>query len=479
MPRGRILYVHAQGGGADGLCSMLKPLSVQIELVHCVQAAIDILGQRRFHAVIAKLEGANGENGEDDLLRLLQNREDRTPVIVVTEQTGLGFTQRLHSAGVFDIMVMPADRQAFVGGIRRALLRSGLIFPPENVPPVPDKTVRQFPFLIGASESMQEVLHRIAKAAEADANVCVLGETGTGKELVARAIHYSSARVNRPMMVFDCTAVPEGLMESEMFGHVKGSFTSAVADRDGMFQLANGGSLLLDEIGELGLPLQAKLLRVIQSREVRKVGGREPIKVDVRIIAATNKDLAEMASVGTFREDLFYRLDVLSITVPPLRERKDDIPLLVDHFVEKFNRHNQKQIHGVHPKTMGAFLRYHWPGNVRQLENCIERAAVLADGPLLTVEDPSHIMRPARVTRDAAPISDESSWPLNLKEAEKVLMLRALRTVGGDKTRAAELLGISLRTLYYKLKGFDGAEIPAARRMECGSAELSPAPKVR
>ena len=201
--------------------------------------------------------------------------------------------------------------------------------------------------------------------------------------------------------------------------------------------------------------------------------------MDVRIIAATNKNLAEMASVGTFREDLFYRLDVLSITVPPLRERKDDIPLLVDHFVEKFNRHNQKQIHGVHPKTMGAFLRYHWPGNVRQLENCIERAAVLADGPLLTVEDPSHIMRPARVTRDAAPISDESSWPLNLKEAEKVLMLRALRTVGGDKTRAAELLGISLRTLYYKLKGFDGAEIPAARRMASESAEMSSVPKVR
>lgn len=479
MPRGRILFLSAQAGEADGLYSLLKPLPVQIEIVHGVPAAIEILGQRKFHTIVVKLEGASGENGENDLLRFLQNREDRMPVIVVTEQADADLAQRLHSAGVFDVMVMPADRHAFVGGIRRALLRSGLIFPQEIVPPAPDKPVRQFPYLVGTSEAMQEVLRRIAKAADADANVCVFGETGTGKELVARAIHYSSARVKRPMMVFDCTAVPEGLMESEMFGHVKGSFTSAVADRDGMFQLADGGSLLLDEIGELGLPLQAKLLRVIQSREFRKVGGREFIKVDVRIIAATNKNLAEMASVGTFREDLFYRLDVLSITVPPLRDRKDDIPLLVDHFIEKFNRHNQKQIHGVHPKTMGALLRYHWPGNVRQLENCVERAAVLADGPMLTIENPSHILRPARNAEEAVVGSDEPSWPLNLKEAEKVLMLRALRSVGGDKIRAAELLGISLRTLYYKLKGLDGAEIPLARRPASDPAEFSSAPKGR
>jgi len=326
---------------------------------------------------------------------------------------------------------------------------------------------------------MQVVLRRIAKAAEADANVCVCGETGTGKELVARAIHYSSRRANRPMMVFDCTAVPEGLMESEIFGHVKGSFTSAVADRDGMFQLANGGSLLFDEIGELGLPLQAKLLRVIQTREFRKVGGKEPIKVDLRIIAATNRNLAEMATVGTFREDLFYRLDVLSIKVPPLRERKEDIPLLVDHFIEKFNRHNEKQIHGVHPKTMGALLRYHWPGNVRQLENCIERASVMADGPMLTIEDTSHLVRSARITEEAVAGSGEVSWPLNLKEAEKVLMLRALRSVGGDKTRAAELLGISLRTLYYKLKGLDGAETSTPGRAVHAQAELSSMSNVR
>jgi len=479
MPRGRVLYVSSREGKADGLCAMLKPLPVRIDIVHGVQAAIDVLGERRFHAVVAALEGASEGKEEDELLRSLQKRQDRTPVIVVTDQADAGLAQRLHSAGAFDIMIMPADRHAFVGCIRRALLRSGLLFPKEDVLPVGDKPARHFPFLVGASEPMQEVLRQIAKAADAEANVCVIGETGTGKELVARAIHYSSARANRPMMVFDCTAVPEGLMESELFGHVKGAFTSAVADRDGMFQLADGGSLLLDEIGELGQPLQAKLLRVIQSREFRKVGGREPIKVDVRIIAATNRNLADMASAGTFREDLFYRLDVLSITVPPLRERKDDIPLLVDHFIAKFNSHNQKQIQGVHPKTMGALLRYHWPGNVRQLENCIERAAVLADGPTLSMEDPARSLRPARTNEGAAAGSDESSWPLNLKEAEKMLMLRALRSVGGDKSRAAELLGISLRTLYYKLKGLDGVEIPAARKMASDPMELAPIPGAR
>jgi len=275
------------------------------------------------------------------------------------------------------------------------------------------------------------------------------------------------------MMVLDCTAVSGGLMESEMFGHVKGSFTSAVADRDGVFQLAHGGSLLLDEIGELGLPLQAKLLRVIQYREFRKVGGKDPIKVDVRIIVATNRNLAEMARTGTFREDLLYRLEVLSITMPPLRERKEDIPLLIDHFIEKFNRHNQKQIHGVRPKTVGALLCYDWPGNVRELENCIERAAVMTDGPMVSIEEPTQLLRPGDLAEQAPVGSNDPSWPLNFKEAEKMVLLRALRSVGGDKTRAAELLGISLRTLYYKLKELDGAEIPRLRRMPFGRAELS------
>jgi two-component system response regulator AtoC len=309
-----------------------------------------------------------------------------------------------------------------------------------------------------------EVFRLIAKVAEADTNVCVYGESGTGKELVARAIHYSSHRSGRPLIVCDCAAIPEGLMESEMFGHVKGSFTSALADRDGVFQLANEGSLFLDEIGELGVPLQAKLLRVIQSREFRKVGGKDSIKVDVRIIAATNKNLTEMVNAKAFREDLFYRLDVLSLTLPPLRDRKEDIPILVDHFIQRFNRHNQIQINGVSPKTMGALLRYHWPGNIRELENCIERAAVMSDGDTLNLEDLSQYLRPVRgLDREPVP-SDDNVLPLNLKDAERELILRALRGAEGDRVQAAKALGISVRTLYYKLKGIEGVDIPAAGR---------------
>ncbi len=260
------------------------------------------------------------------------------------------------------------------------------------------RSLPHFPGLVGSSKAITEVLWRISKVVESESNVCIYGESGTGKELVARAIHYSGRRANWPFIVLDCAAIPEGLMESEVFGHVRGAFTSAVSDRDGVFELANGGTLILAEVAELSLPLQAKLLRVIQNREFRKVGGKHPIKVDVRIIAATNKDLKAMVAAGTFRQDLFYRLEVLPLPLPPLRERKKDIPLLVDHFIQKFNRNNKKQIRCVSPATLDLLLRYHWPGNIRELENCIERAAVLADGDILDMPDLSETLQllPAR-----------------------------------------------------------------------------------
>jgi DNA-binding NtrC family response regulator len=300
---------------------------------------------------------------------------------------------------------------------------------------------------------MNEVLARIAKLAKADTNVCIYGESGTGKELVARAIHYSGPRADHPLIVLDCAAIPEGLMESEMFGHVKGSFTSAISDREGVFQLADGGTLFLDEVAELPLPLQAKLLRVIQCREFRKVGGKHPIKVDIRIIAATNKDLRQMASNGKFREDLYYRLEVIPLLLPPLRQRKEDIPLLVDHFIQKFNRNNAKQIRGVSSRTMGVLLRYHWPGNIRELENCVERAAVMSDGDILDVTDLNQVLRPTNLGTAPIPMDHGGeSWPRSLRDTERDLILKTLRNLQGNRTRAAEILGISLRGLHYKLK---------------------------
>jgi transcriptional regulator with PAS, ATPase and Fis domain len=316
---------------------------------------------------------------------------------------------------------------------------------------------------------MKEILARVAKVAEADTNTCIYGESGTGKELVARAIHYSGPRAQRPLIVLDCAAIPEGLMESEMFGHVRGAFTSALSDREGLFQLADGGTLFLDEIAELSLPLQAKLLRVIQCREFRKVGGQTPIKVDVRIISATNKDLRGLMGAGTFREDLFYRLEVVPITLPPLRDRKEDIPLLVNHFIEKFNRNNKKQIRGVTSRTMGAFLRHDWPGNIRELENCIERAAVMADGEVLDPFDLTPILRSAEGSGTQGPNGPSLSSPRSLKDVERDLILKTLESVNGNRTRAAGLLGISLRGLHYRLKSLKqevGAVVKKAQRAD-------------
>jgi two-component system response regulator AtoC len=296
---------------------------------------------------------------------------------------------------------------------------------------------------------MQAVLGWIGKVAAADTNVCLYGESGTGKELVARAIHSAGPRASHPLIVFDCAAIPDGLMESELFGHVKGAFTSAVAEREGVFQLADGGTLFLDEVGELPLPLQAKLLRVIQCREFRRVGGTHPLRVNVRLIAATNQDLRARVQAGTFREDLFYRLDVIPLTLPPLRERKEDIPLLVDHFIAKFNRNNKKQIRGVSARTLRTLLRYAWPGNIRELENCIERAAVLTDGEILDLRDLAQLPHPPAAE---APPPEPASLRSSLKDRERALILQTLQSVQGNRTRAADLLGISLRSLYYKLK---------------------------
>ncbi len=432
----------------------LEAHAIEVAVADTTASALKLLATERFHAVFCDLVMEGG--GGLEILRYIHAHSPETPVIIMTGYADEQAAERCFAAGAFDFLSKPIERLDLFAVLRRALLRSGIVFD-DGPTPVAAPPAQTYAHLVGTSKPMQDIFSQIAKVAETDANVCIYGESGTGKELVARAIHYFSRRAKRPLIVFDCAAIPEGLMERELFGHLKGSFTSAVSDRDGVFQLADGGTLFLDEVGELSLPLQAKLLRVIQCREFRKVGGKHPIKVDVRIIAATNKDLEAMVAGGTFREDLYYRLDVIPITLPPLRDRKEDIPLLVDHFIQKFNRNNRKQIRGVSSNTMGALLRYHWPGNVRELENCIERAAVMTDGNILDLQDLSQVLR-TRTAPVPQPAAAEP-WPRSLKEVEHDLIIRTLQGVQGNRTRAAELLGISLRGLHYKLKEMQQAGI--------------------
>ena len=326
--------------------------------------------------------------------------------------------------------------------------------------------------LVGRSKQILDVFGRIEKAAKGDANVCIYGESGTGKELIARAIHAISDRRRGPLVTFDCAAVPESLAESQLFGHVKGAYTGAIESRDGVFTQADGGTLFIDELCELTLPLQAKLLRVVQGREFVKVGGTKPIRTNIRLVTATNKDPKAAVDAGMFRADLYYRVAVVMIKVPPLRERREDIPLLVNHFLDRYTAGYKKQIRGVEPAALARMTALPWPGNVRQLENFLAQAVVLAEGDMLTERD---------LFVDEAPVATPgvSAAPgdpiLPLREVERRHILHTLQRVGGNRTEAARLLGISIRCLQYKLKAYADSEPAPVLSRTAPTPEAAPA----
>jgi transcriptional regulator with GAF, ATPase, and Fis domain len=310
----------------------------------------------------------------------------------------------------------------------------------------------QYHGVIGQSPPMLDLFQRIEKVAGSDANVCICGESGTGKELIARAIHYASPRRDRPFITLDCTTVPAGLMESQLLGHVKGAFTGAVEERQGVFSLAHTGTLFIDELAELSLGLQAKLLRVIQAQEFVMVGGTKTLRTDVRLITATNKNLAREVEKGAFRDDLYYRVAVIMLEVPPLRDRVEDIPLLVEHFLRKFSVRHRKRLTSLAPVALKRMLHMPWPGNIRQLENFLEQAVVLAEDGILTERD--LFGRGMSSDNDAASRQDCYEPGLPLREVERRHILRTLDKTHGRRTAAARLLGISLRNLQYKLKDY-------------------------
>jgi two-component system response regulator AtoC len=311
-----------------------------------------------------------------------------------------------------------------------------------------------FQNIVAKSEPMRKIFDTIQKIADYKTTVLITGESGTGKELIARAIHYNGARKHKPMVAVNCGGLPENLLESELFGHVKGAFTDAARDKKGLFQEASGGTLFLDEIAELPLSLQVKLLRVVQDEMVRPVGSTQPTKVDVRIIAATAQDLAEAVKQGTFRDDLFYRINVLSIQVPPLRERKEDIPLLVDHFVDRLKKRLNKEMKGVRPEALQALIDYPWPGSVRELENVIERTIVLTERFEIHLDElPEQIRSGSAATLDSWQ-ANGMSLKANTMALEKRLIQEALRETNNNRTHASKLLEISHPTLLAKMKAY-------------------------
>ncbi len=388
-----------------------------------------------------------------DLLATLRAKQHPATVIVMSAYGNIDMALEAMKAGAYDYISKPFKPEELILVLRKAEERETLRREnralKEQI-----KGKEQFQSILAKSPSMTAIFKIITKITEFKTTVLISGESGVGKELVAKAIHNSSSRKTRPFVAINCGAIPENLLESELFGHKKGAFTDASADRHGLFEEANGGTLFLDEIGELPLNLQVKLLRVLQEETIRKLGDAKDIKVDVRIIAATHRDLSAEVTAGRFREDLFYRINVLPIVVPPLRERREDIAILLDHFLDRNNARLGTQIRGVSAEARKVLMDYSWPGNVRELENTIERAMVLCDTDLVQAPDLPDRIRDALDPVQVQLASGELSVKKTSAAIEQILIRRALQKTKGNRTRAAELLEISHRALLYKIKDY-------------------------
>jgi two-component system response regulator AtoC len=389
-----------------------------------------------------------------DLLETLRAKGNDATVIVMSAYGNMDMAIEAMKAGAYDYVQKPFKPDEVVLALRKAEERETLRRENRALRDEIRKEHR-FEDILAKSARMQEIFRTIAKIADYKTTVLVTGESGTGKELVARAVHRRSSRRGGPFVAVNCGAIPENLLESELFGHKKGAFTDAIQDRRGLFEEAHTGTLFLDEIGELPLALQVKLLRVLEDEKIRRLGEARDLQVDVRIVAATHRDLSAETKAGRFREDLFYRLNVLHILVPPLRERRDDVPLLIEHFVARNNNRLGTGIRGIDTEARRLLYEYAWPGNVRELENTIERAMVLAEGEQIVAADLSERIREARDPVQLQLASGELSVKKTMRVIEEILIRRALQKTKGNRTRAAEVLEISHRALLYKIKDYE------------------------
>ena len=389
--------------------------------------------------------------GGIEALEAIRSARPDLPVVLMTAYASVDTAVDAMKKGAFDYLTKPVD----VDDLRRTLDKALEFHRLEQE----NRLLRErlgerfdFASIIGRSRAMRELFETLALVAPSDATVLITGESGTGKELVANAIHQSSPRRERPFIKVNCAALHENLLESELFGHERGAFTGATAQRKGRFELAHGGTLFLDEIGDMSSATQAKVLRVLQEGEFERLGGTRTLRVDVRVLAATHRDLEAMVAQGAFRQDLYYRLSVVPVRLPPLRERREDIPVLAEHFLRVYAEKNRKEVRGFHPAAMDLLVRHDWPGNVRELQNAVERAVILCLGDRVTPQELPPALRDAGAGPGPGP--GPQPGPRSLKEAERELILRTLEETGGNRTRAARLLGISRQTLLNKLREY-------------------------
>jgi two-component system response regulator HydG len=447
-----ILVVDDDQAHRGMLRTMLRSWGYAVSEAADGDAAVAQVRERAFDAVLtdvrmARLDGIH-------TLKSILEYNPALPVVLMTAYSSVETAVEALRLGAYDYLAKPLDFEALRHTLQQAIEHSRLSVENRELRrQLSDAAAR--PGILGRSPAMLAMQETIATVAPSEATVLITGESGTGKELVARALHSGSARADKPLVTVNCAALAENLLESELFGHEKGAFTGAERRREGRFVQANGGTLFLDEIGEMPLPLQAKLLRALQEGEVQRVGSDAPLTVDVRVLAATNRDLREEVARRRFREDLYFRLNVISLEVPPLRERGEDIPVLAAHFLERFAGRNRKSLRGFSPQAMDSLLRYSWPGNVRELENAVERAVILCNGDLVTRRElPAAVM-------EAAPAEEPSSAAvqgvlagLPLDEVERRAIEETLRCAGDNKSEAARQLGITRATLHNKLRKY-------------------------
>jgi two-component system NtrC family response regulator len=451
MERAKILIAEDEKNQRDLLEGFLKKEGFSVDAVANGREALQKLEGNFFD--IALIDYKMPELDGLQTLREIRRLYPDLPVVMMTAYGTVETAVASMKEGALDYLTKPVDLEELLLILQKVMERSSLIR--EN------KELRarlqeryMFNNIVYGSPKMEEVMGLVARVAPSQATVLIRGESGTGKELIANAIHYTSPRSKKPLVKVSCSAIPETLLESELFGHEKGAFTGATQRRIGRFEEAESGTIFLDEIGDLSPSIQVKLLRILQEKEFQRLGSNLTLKTDVRVITATHRNLEEAVKNGYFREDLYYRLNVISIHLPPLRERKEDIPLLIDYFLKKYSKENQKSLSDISKEARAMILRYSYPGNVRELENLIERAVVLCRGEVITTQDLPFHLQEGKSERLREFPKKEKSLPESLEEIEKDLIIKALHQHQGVQTKAAESLGISERVLRYKMKKY-------------------------